>query len=95
MEKCQDNCGTPMKETQVNAQLEFLNNSILDNDSIVRELMNRLNIVTVQEEPEEPSTNKLEVRQSLVVHAEAIRSFGERLVCLTNDVRSMLNRLEL
>jgi ferritin-like metal-binding protein YciE len=94
MENNQGNGKTPMRETQVREQLEFLNNAIRDNDSIVRELIQRLDMVIEQQE-EKPDSNKPEVRQKLVAHAEEIRSFGERIICLTIEVRATLDHLEL
>ena len=95
MEKCQDNCVAPMKETQVQKQLEFLNKAIIDNNSTVRELLQRLSSVTVQQEKEKSNPDKPENKQPLVDHAEEIRSFGERILCLTTEVRITLDRLEL
>jgi len=94
MEDCQNTCSEPIKELQVNVQIEFVNNAILDNDSIVSELLHRLDIVTVPKS-ETVDENKPELKPSLVPHADKLRDFGERIVDLTSRVRSTINRLEL
>ncbi len=83
-----------MCETQVNKQLGSVDSAINKLDSIAAELVARLGNLLRQELPIEKEAKTVDATE-LVLHAENLKSFSDRINGISSGLQNAMERLEI